>query len=490
MALAFMGLLYLQVNYIEILSGTYNAQFNATVKTCLHRVTQSLEREEVRRYLDPKSLPSQGRGLLRGASPGKGGMIKGGITKGEGMIRGGGMTKGEAMIRGGGSLEERVRGMQEESVERYEKRSEVVVEVIEEMLYQSSLAPLEERVDFEELEQRIGWELRNHGLNLPFIYYVVDKEGEILYRSDKGVEDTPGLADVYTQVLFPNDPITQQMYLRLYLPTRESYIYSRLTFIVPSVLLSGLLLVVFTATLIIIFRQKKLSEIKNDFINNMTHELKTPVSSISLAAEMLGDVDVSKDEESFGHIAKVITDETRRLGFLIEKVLQVSLFDRHEVSFRLKEIDANELIKRVANTFALKVQTYEGQLDLDLQALSTTIYVDEMHITNVLFNLLDNAVKYRRAEAPLRLRIVTGNENGNLLIVVEDNGVGIRREHLKKIFERFYRVPTGNVHNVKGFGLGLAYVRKIIEDHKGDIRAENGYGGIGTRFVISLPLIK
>ena len=229
---------------------------------------------------------------------------------------------------------------------------------------------------------------------------------------------------------------------------------------------------------------------KNDFINNMTHELKTPVSTISLAAQMLKDQDITKSPEVFKHISGVINDETKRLGFLVEKVLQMSLFERQKATLKMKEIDANDLVTNVANTFALKVEKYGGTLDIDLQAIDSEIYVDEMHITNVLFNLLDNAVKYRKQDVPLRLFVRTKNENGKLIISVEDNGIGIKKEYLKKVFDRFFRVPTGNTHDVKGFGLGLAYVRKIIEDHQGSIRAESGNDNIGTKFIITLPLIK
>lgn len=228
---------------------------------------------------------------------------------------------------------------------------------------------------------------------------------------------------------------------------------------------------------------------KNDFINNMTHELKTPVSTISLAAQMLKDTDITKSPEIFKHISGVIHDETKRLSFLVEKVLQMSLFERQKASLKLKEIDANDLLANIANTFVLKVEKYGGTLDIDLEADESTIYVDEMHFTNVLFNLMDNAVKYRKPEVPLKLMARTWNENGKLFISVEDNGIGIKKEYLKKVFDRFFRAPSGNVHDVKGFGLGLAYVRKIVEDHNGIIKAESELN-MGTKFIISLPLIK
>ncbi|MCK9344161.1 MAG: HAMP domain-containing histidine kinase, partial [Massilibacteroides sp.] len=236
---------------------------------------------------------------------------------------------------------------------------------------------------------------------------------------------------------------------------------------------------------------KKLSKMKNDFINNMTHELKTPVSTISLAAQMLKDKEITKNMAVFMHIATVINEETKRLGFLVEKVLQMSLFERQKTALKLKEMDANDLIINVANTFVLKVQKYGGTLDVDLQATESTIFVDEMHITNVVFNLLDNAVKYRRPDVPLKLMVRSKNEGKDkILLSVEDNGIGIKKEYLKKVFDRFFRVPKGNVHDVKGFGLGLAYVQKILLDLQGSIRAEVGENNQGTKFIITLPIIK
>ena len=215
-----------------------------------------------------------------------------------------------------------------------------------------------------------------------------------------------------------------------------------------------------------------------------------PVSTIPIAAQMLKDSDISKSPDVFKHISGVIHDETKRLSFLVEKVLQISLFEKQKAALKLKEIDANDLLAGIAHTFKIKVEKVNGTLDIDLQAEESTIFADEMHITNVLFNLMDNAVKYRRSEVPLRLMARTKNENGKLVIAIEDNGIGIKKEHLKKVFDRFYRVPTGNRHDVKGFGLGLAYVRKMVEDHGGSIRAENGIGNIGTTFIIILPTLK
>ena len=245
----------------------------------------------------------------------------------------------------------------------------------------------------------------------------------------------------------------------------------------------------FIFTIYIIFRQKKLTEIKNDFINNMTHEFKTPISTISLAAQMLKDPAVGKSPAMFQHISGVINDETKRLRFQVEKVLQMSMFERQKATLKMKEVNANELIAGVVNTFTLKVEKYNGKITSSLDAENPDIFVDEMHFTNVIFNLLDNAVKYKKPEGELLLNIRTWNESGKLYISIQDNGIGIKKENLKKIFDKFYRVHTGNLHDVKGFGLGLAYVKKIIQDHKGVIRAESELN-VGTKFIIVLPLLK
>lgn len=228
---------------------------------------------------------------------------------------------------------------------------------------------------------------------------------------------------------------------------------------------------------------------RNDFINNMTHELKTPISSISLAAQMLNDETVTKSSSMMSHLGGVINDEAKRLRFLVEKVLQMSMFERKKAIFKMKQLDLNEMVESVANTFTLRVEHTEGKIYTEIEAVNSTIYVDEMHFQNVIFNLMDNAVKYRKPDQPINIYIRTWNDDTSLYLSIRDTGVGIKKDNLKKVFEKFYRVHTGNVHDVKGFGLGLAYVKKIIDLHKGDITVESEYGK-GTKFTIKLPIIK
>ena len=204
---------------------------------------------------------------------------------------------------------------------------------------------------------------------------------------------------------------------------------------------------------------------------------------------MLQDPAVGKSPAMFKHISGVINDETKRLRFQVEKVLQMSMFEKQKATLKMKDVNANELIAGVVNTFALKAEKNNGAITSELDAALPWVFVDEMHFTNVIFNLLDNAVKYKKPEGELHLHVKTWNESDKLYISIQDNGIGIKKEDLKKIFDKFYRVHTGNLHNVKGFGLGLAYVKKIIQDHKGTIRAESELN-VGTKFIIVLPILK
>lgn len=502
MAFAFAGLLYLQVSYVSTILKTRNEQFNETVKRSLHQVSRNLELEETRKALEEDIKNNELLYQNTNVQNSTDNFIKKGKYQIQITDPNGNISYIEQEIHNSARLENpqimskpaeinnivtASRNMQQILHERYRYQDGLMHEVLLNLLTTTNLKPIQERIDFKQLNLYLKQEFSNNGLNIPFVFSVINRDGNVVYQS--GEIKQSYMPEAITQVLFSNDPPSRLNYLKVYFPTKSSYIFSSVEFLIPSVAFTLVLLITFIVTIALVFRQKKLSEMKNDFINNMTHELKTPVSTISLAAQMLKDSDITKSPEVFKHISGVINDETKRLGFLVEKVLQMSLFERQKAALKLKELDANDLIANIAHTFKLKVEKYGGEIDIDLEAEDSTIYVDEMHFTNVLFNLMDNAVKYRRTDVPLKLIARTKNENGKLILTIEDNGVGIKKEHLKKVFDRFYRVPTGNVHDVKGFGLGLAYVRKIVEDLSGSIRAESEINN-GTKFIISLPLIK
>ncbi len=370
--------------------------------------------------------------------------------------------------------------------QRYIHQNGLLDQVIYSILYEVSDKPFAERIDFRQLDAALRTELRNNGIQLDYHFYVTTSDGREVYRCSDYT--SVGEETTFRQELFPNDPLAQTGLLYIHFPELQKYIFSSVRFMIPAIIFTVILLIIFIFTIYSIFRQKKLTEIKNDFINNMTHEFKTPISTISLAAQMLRDPSVAKSETMFKHISGVIVDETKRLRFQVEKVLQMSMFDKKVATFKPKEIDVNVLMQETVNTFRLKVEASGGTIDTHLDADDAVVYVDEMHFTNVLFNLMDNAVKYKSPDRELKLFVSTRNESGRLVIVIADNGIGIKREDLKKIFEKFYRVHTGNRHDVKGFGLGLAYVHNIIKAFNGTIHAESEYGK-STKFIISLPLM-
>ncbi|MBQ7687375.1 MAG: GHKL domain-containing protein [Bacteroidaceae bacterium] len=370
--------------------------------------------------------------------------------------------------------------------ERYDNGKALIEEVIYSMLYTASDRPLEDRIDINVLDQTLRTQLANNGINIPYHFSVYTSNGNLVMRCSD--YETEGENNAFTTTIFRNDPVQKMGTLKVHFPMYSKYITQSIWFLMPSLIFTLILLVTFILTLVMVFRQKKLTEVKNDFINNMTHEFKTPISSISLAAQMLCDESVPKSEKMTKRLATTINDETNRLRFQVEKVLQLSMYENQRARLNLREVDANELIAGVIHTFTLKVEKNGGKIISNLRAENPNIYVDEMHFTNVIFNLMDNAVKYRRQDAQLELKLSTWNENDRLCISIQDNGIGIKKDDIKKIFEKFYRVHTGNLHDVKGFGLGLAYVKKIITEHKGTITAESELG-IGTKFIIKMPLV-
>ena len=371
---------------------------------------------------------------------------------------------------------------------RYKYQRALLDEVIYNMLYQANEKPLKNRIDFELLDKAIKAELENNGIDMPYHFRVLTGKLDEVYRCPDFEADEKGVT--YAENLFKNDPPTRAAILEITFPSKvlNKYIYGSVKFMLPSIFFTLVLLITFVITLYMVIRHKKFTKMKNDFINNMTHEFKTPISTISLAAQMLQDQSVAKSPEMFGKLSGVIASETKRLRFQVDKVLQMSMFDdKNTASLKMKELDAHELLSGIINTFAVKVEQNGGAITSKFEAGDPFIYVDEMHFTNVVFNLMDNAMKYKRHDVPLSLEVCTKNVGGNFVLSIKDNGIGISKDNLKRIFDKFYRVHTGNVHDVKGFGLGLAYVKQMVKAHRGSIRAESELG-VGTTFVIVLPL--
>lgn len=489
MILSFVALLFLQVSYIDTMTSARREQFEESVKRSLYSVSHKLELYETMKYLQEDAIRMETYSMpdsLKNSAHTYGlKMREGKISAFE--VHSIGMPPGYPKGRQKPLVPQASQSLQDVIRKRYANQRALLDEVIYNVLYTTSEKPIEQRINFSVLDHDLQTELLSNGIDLPFHFTVSTSDGREVFRCADYAETRKGAS--FSTILFRNDPPSKMGVLRVYFPEYGKYLAGAVTFLIPSIVFTLILMLTFIFSIYIIFRQKKLSEVKNDFINNMTHELKTPISTISLAAQMLGDGSVTKSPEMSKHISTVITDETKRLRFLVEKVLQMSMFDRQNTSLKLRDINVNEVVTSVVRTFELKVQRYDGTLEANLEATTPTIVGDDMHITNVIFNLLDNAVKYRRDDVNLDLKVHTWNESGKVCISVSDNGIGIKKDDQKHVFDRFYRVHTGNKHDVKGFGLGLAYVKKIVGDHHGSIRVESELG-VGTTFIITLPLLK
>jgi two-component system phosphate regulon sensor histidine kinase PhoR len=259
--------------------------------------------------------------------------------------------------------------------------------------------------------------------------------------------------------------------------------------IATSVLFTIIILAAFFLTVRTMLRQKKLGEIKNDFINNMTHEFKTPIATISLAVDAMRNEKVISDREKLGYFSGIIKEENQRMNRQVETILKASQLERQEVDLNLKPVHVHEVIKDVVDNFALQLESKNGKVEMQLNAANDLIDADEVHFSNLVNNLVDNAVKYAKDNVPPLIKLTTQSNGKNFTIRIEDNGIGMNRETVKRIFERFYRAHTGNVHNVKGFGLGLSYVKTMVEAQHGDIKAESTLGK-GSTFTVDLPLKK
>lgn len=274
--------------------------------------------------------------------------------------------------------------------------------------------------------------------------------------------------------------------LIIVVPNFQKQVWDSLRWIIIGAALFMLVIIAaFFVTLKTLLNQKKLSEIKSDFINNMTHEFKTPLATISLAVDAIRNDKVQNDKEKMGYFSGIIKDENKRMNKHVETILQAALMEKQELRLHLVEIHAHAMIQRALDNFDLQLNEKEAKAELLLNAKNDLINADEIHFTNLLSNLIDNAIKYSKEN--LQIRITTHSTSRYLVISVEDNGIGMSKETVKRIFEKFYRAHTGNVHNVKGFGLGMSYVKTVIDAHKGKIKVDSTLGK-GTTFTIEMPL--
>jgi two-component system phosphate regulon sensor histidine kinase PhoR len=358
------------------------------------------------------------------------------------------------------------------------QRQNVIQNLAEE--YQRSGQPLTKRIDAIWIDSVLRSELRNKGIITPFSYEITTAHNDSLIFSKALNTDprTPFLpASTYETAIFGKEVVNDPGKIRITFPQRNAFLLSHMTYTMATS--GGLMLVLilcFAYTIYTILKQKKVSEMKTDFINNMTHEFKTPVSTIMIASEALRDAEIARDTSRVTKLAGIIYEENARLGSHIERVLNIARIEKNDFKLDINTVDVNEMISDVLDSMELKLQKYNAETTMHLDAEDAVIKADELHFANVLYNLIDNALKYSK-EAP-KITINTLNRNGQLIIRVADEGIGMSRDQQDKIFEQFYRVPTGNLHDVKGFGLGLSYVNTIVKRLNGSIgvRSEKDRG--------------
>lgn len=361
-------------------------------------------------------------------------------------------------------------------------------EVMEQMILEFTVRDIsiEDRLSYSVVAPTIEYELKNSNIPLKFEYAIADYSGKIYNKlKTKGFKNDKA-KNAFKTVLFPSDILIQSDMLMLYFPNKINYLTNNLLWpFTGSVIFTLIILIIFYSTLRIIFNQKKVSEIKNDFINNMTHEFKTPIATISLAADSITNPNILNSPEKVNHFTNIIKEENRRMNRQVESVLKMSLIDKKDFNLIVRETKVHPLIEQAVKNIRLQVEQKNGEIELSLSADNNQLKVDETHFTNLVYNLLDNANKYSLNEPP-QIQVSSYNLNDRFYLAVTDNGIGMDKEMQEKIFEKFYRVPTGNVHTVKGFGLGLSYVKAIIMQFNGNISVKSKKN-IGSTFTIEIP---
>ena len=369
-------------------------------------------------------------------------------------------------------------------LDKVSNASNMMLKVLEDMMVSNS--SIQTRLRPDQLDSLIAYELNEKGIGIDYDFGVIAPYQNIfLYLDDPSKNQQLAQSEMRAS-LFPNDLTGDYKLLVVDFPEKGQFLLGKiwLTMASSGVLILAILLC-FAYAVRTIVKQKKLSEMKTDFINNMTHELKTPIATVGLAVEALQDKAIRSAETMQDRYLGMIGEENKRLGQHVEKVLQMAAIERKDVTMRLEVLDFHELIEAAARKISLQIESREGALKSVLNSSDQWVNGDAVHLMNVVLNLLDNANKYSPDRPNIILRTETIGKN--IVLSVQDHGLGMSKEAVRNIFQKFYRVPTGNVHNVKGFGLGLTYVKNVVEDHQGSISVESEPGK-GSKFFITLPL--
>ncbi len=510
-SIALAGLIYIQVKWINQSYRTREEKFDQGVYLVLSNIARSIERDEAVNYFAASGLNDFGRNInkmydtvqtIKTYTP-KFNLVD---SVGQHAMKFGfSDTSGLFVSKFMGSityLKEKAQKMHEVNKEMDIRQNDMdrerhIIEMqfskynrlFQDLAMQFMLDDkcLSIRISKEKIEKLLIDELHKEGINTPHQYALFDNWSTgMLFGNMNITKEEAQSTNFYSIPLFPNDLYENSGFLVLNFPQKKNYIFQSMWLMLSATgAFIFIILASFGASFYIIYRQKKLDNLKTDFINNMTHEFKTPVATISLATQMLKNEKVLANRDKVLNYSNIIEEENKRLSGHIENVLQVARLDRGEFKLKLSQIDLHSLLTDICDSMELRIQNENGELIKNLQAANASINGDLFHLTNAFYNVLDNAIKYKRDEN-LKITVSTKNNAKGVIVSIQDEGIGISKENQKKVFEKFYRVPTGNIHNVKGFGLGLSYVQVILHAHGGDIKLESEQGK-GSRFDMFIP---
>ena len=455
--IALIGLMVIQVFWIKNAVTVKEAQFVRSVDNAVSGVVQQLERIEMSHQLQERMKRRSGTSIMNTID-----------------------SVNRELFR------EYQQISNQSDYQRYLNKSMMAQQMLAEMIEGPQARPVMERLSKPLLDSLIRSELIKKGINTEFEFGVYDPTQNRMILQKTGQYPAELLNKGFVFNLYPNEIIPNNNYLMVYFPKEKRFLISQLwMLLLISIVLILMIIFSFVVSINTIFRQKKISEMRTDFINNMTHEFKTPISTISLACEALSDRDIQKSEALYDNYINVINEENKRLGSMAEKVLQSALLEKGRLNIKKDWVNIHEIIDDVTSKIDLQISKRNGRIIKNFNAETSVLLADRMHITNVIFNLLDNANKYTLNDP--EILISTYNVDSGINIEVSDNGVGISKSDQQKIFDKLYRVPTGNIHNFKGFGLGLSYVKAVVDMHGGRINLESEPKK-GSEFTVFLPL--
>ena len=473
---AVVGLIALQIYWVNNTFALREQDFSSHVTKALIRVADKLEKEEHKRLADEQAQKSS--------------ISVSGIADSSIILSYG---KSDVEVIDEATLDESrdsafysQLGSTGVNQSKMLKQSGILDDILGGILDLDIMQTIKERVDTAHMDSLIRNELEMQGIKAEYHFAIFNRfqQPEIIDENVRPYTEY-FFTEGYKAQLFPNDPIADVNYVRIWFPNQRGYLIGSMwTMLATSGVLLLVIMFLFSFSIGTIYRQKKLSEIKNDFINNMTHELKTPIATISLACEAMNDPDMQKSQTAMSTYIGMINEENKRLGVLVENVLRTAIFEQGDMQLRINKINLHDVIDQVIRNIEIQVKKKKGTIIRHLDAGNPIIEGDNLHITNVVYNLIDNAIKY--SEINPTVEIFTRDEMNGVAVAFRDNGIGISRENQRKIFDKLYRVPTGNVHNVKGFGLGLSYVKGVVEKHGGTVDVESEIKK-GSTFTIHIP---